>query len=64
MYGGNTLLFYRAGEAHPPDGEATIDGLECKVWSTGRLGMHARDLYQLANALEVPDRFPEFQWIP
>ena len=64
MYGGNTLLFYRAGEAHPPDGEATIDGLECKVWSTGRLGVHARDLYQLANALEVPDRFPEFRCIP
>ena len=62
MYGGNTLLFYRAGKEHPEDGEAVIDGLECKVWYTGRLGMHPRDLYLLADALEAPGDLNMFQW--
>ena len=62
MYGGNRLLFYRAGEEHPEDGKTVIDGLECKVWCTGRLGMHDRDLYLLADALEAPGDFDVFQW--
>ena len=62
MYGGNTLLFYRAGEAHPEDGETVIDGIECKVWYEGKLGIHPRDLYRLADALETSGEFDEFQW--
>ena len=62
MYGGQSLLFYRCDEDHPEDGETVIDGLECTVWYSGRLGMHARDLYQLADALRVGDDFPLFQW--
>lgn len=63
MYGGNTLLFYRVGEEHPRDGEAVLDGLECKIWHAGSLGMHSRDLYLLADVLESPDDMPELQWV-
>ena len=62
MYGGQTLLFYRADKDHPADGETVIDGLECKVWYAGRLGMHPRDLYVLADALRARDDFPVLQW--
>ena len=62
MYGGQSLLFYRTDEDHPEDGETVIDELECKVWYTGRLGMHPRDLYQLANALQSRDDFPVLSW--
>ena len=62
MYGGQTLLFYRADKDHPEDGETVIDGLECKVWYAGRLGMHPRDVYLLADALEAPGGLVEFQW--
>ena len=62
MYGGQSLLFYRADTDHPEDGETVIDGLECKVWYAGRLGMHARDLYLLADALQARDDFPVFRW--
>ena len=63
MYCGQTLLFYRgADKDHPKDGETVIDGLECKVWYAGRLGMHPRDLYLLADALEAPGGLVEFQW--
>ena len=51
MYGGGRLLFYRVPEL-PPDGETEIDGLACRVWSCGHLGLHARDLYRLADVLE------------
>ena len=61
-YAGDTLLFYRTGEAHLQDGETVIDGLECKIWYAGCLGMHARDLYLLADTLEAPEEFPELQW--
>ena len=30
------FLFYRADKDHPEDGETVIDGLECKVWYTGK----------------------------
>ena len=53
-YGGQTLLFYRADKDHPEDGETVIDGLKCKVWYAGRLGMHPRDLYLLADEFEAP----------
>ena len=61
-YGGQTLLFYRADKDHPEDGEIFIDGLECKVWYAGRLGMHPRDLYQLAAALESTGAFGNLFW--
>ena len=61
MYGGQSLLFYRAGKDHPKDGETVFQGLECKVWYDGRLGMHARDLYLLADALQACGDFPLFQ---
>ena len=51
-YGGQTLLFYRADKDHPEDGETVIDGLECKVWYAGSLGIRLRYLYLLADALE------------
>ena len=56
MYGGNTLLFYRDGGQGFPDGQRVIDGLQCRVWSKGRLGMHERDLYLLAGALDGSDK--------
>ena len=62
MYGGQSLLFYRTDEDHPEDGETVIDGLECKVWYAGRLGLHPRDLYQLADALRLRDDFPVLSW--
>ncbi len=62
MYGGQSFLFYRADQDHPGDGEMIIDGLECKVWYAGRLGMHARDLYLLADALRTREEFPVLQW--
>ena len=62
MYGGQSLLFYRTDMDHPEDGETVIDGLECKVWYAGTLGMHPRDLYQLADALRSRDDFPVLLW--
>ena len=62
MYGGQSLLFYRADKSHPEDGETVIDGLECKVWYAGRLSMHPRDLYLLADALRAREGFPVLQW--
>ena len=62
MYGGQSLLFYRTNMDHPEDGETVIDGLECKVWYAGTLGMHPRDLYQLADALRSRDDFSVLLW--
>ena len=59
MYGGNVLLFYRAGREHPEDGETVIDGLKCKVWYAGSLGMHPRDLFLLSDILEAPGEVEE-----
>ena len=56
MYGGNTLLFYRDDGQVFPDGQRVIDGLECRVWSRGRLGLHQRDLHLLANALDSSNK--------
>ena len=52
MYGGNTLLFYRDAGQGIVDGKRVMVGLECRVWSNERRGMHSRDLYLLADALE------------
>ena len=52
MYGGNILLFYGVGEQNPTDGHGTVNGVQCQVWRHRRLGMHARDLYLLADRLE------------
>ena len=56
MYEGNTLLFDRDGGQEFPDSKRVIDGLECRVWSRGRLGMHERDLHLLADALANSDK--------
>ena len=52
MYGGNTLLIYEAGEQSRTDGHGTVDGVQCRMWRHQRVGMHARDLYRLADRLE------------
>ena len=52
MYGGNTLLFYGIGEQDYGDAHGVLNGVRCRVWRHKRLGMHARDLYLLANVLE------------
>ena len=52
MYGGNTLLFYRVGEQSHTDGHGTLNGVQCRVWRHQKVGMHARDLYLLADQLE------------
>ena len=62
MYGGQSLLFHRVGEEQPEDGETVIEGLECKIWHSGRLGMHHRDLYLLADALRSSEDFPALSW--
>ena len=62
MYGGKRLLFYGAAGALPVDGEIEIEGLACRVWSAGRLGLHARDLYRLADVLEGGQPIPAFEW--
>ena len=51
-YGGNTLLFYGAGEQTYTDGHGTVNGVQCRVWRHQSVGMHARDLYLLADRLE------------
>ena len=51
-YGGNTLLFYRVGEQSHTDGHGTLNGVQCRVWRHHKVGMHARDLYLLADQLE------------
>lgn len=60
MYGGNTLLFYGVGEQEPTDGLAVLNGVQCRVWRHRRLGMHARDLYVLADRLEDSAPFGSF----
>ena len=52
MYGGKTLLFYTEDGRKFRDGLTVIDGLECKIWYKERLGLHTRDLYMLADALD------------
>ena len=52
MYGGNTLLFYGAGAQVSVDDHGTLNGVVCRLWYHKRIGMHARDLYLLANELE------------
>ena len=53
MYGGNTLLFYRADGQSFPDGNAVIDGLDCEIRSNQRIGLHPRETYRLADAVEL-----------
>ena len=52
MYGGSELLFYRADAASPEESAGTIGGVDCRIWRNSRLGMHSRDLYRLADAIE------------
>ena len=62
MYGGNRLLFYRTAGERPADGAIELDGLACRVWHAARLGVHARDLYRLANVLEGEEDAQVFEW--
>lgn len=61
MFGSESFLCYGAGKKHYKDGAAIIDGLECNVWFSRRLGMLPRDLYLLANKLRDQDEFPRLQ---
>ena len=45
-----------------PQREAVIDGLKCEVWYAGNMGMHPRDCFLLADALEASEEFEDFQW--
>ena len=53
LYGGSELLFYRADENTLPDSPLEVDGIKCRIWRDGRLGMHSRDLFLLADAIDV-----------
>ena len=52
-YGGDILLFYRAGRNQASSGVETVQGMEYKKYDTERLSMRSRDLYLLADALEL-----------
>ena len=52
MHGGSRLLFYRDYDGRWCDEDAVVDGLGCRLWRQGRLGMHARDLFQLADVFD------------
>ena len=56
MHGGSRLLFYRDDQGRWRDEDIEVDGLGCHLWRHGRLGMHARDLNQLADVLDGADR--------
>ena len=62
MYGGNRLLFYRVTGEQPADGATEVDGVACHVWYAGRLGVHARDLYRLADVIEGEEEVRVFEW--
>ena len=55
MHGGSKLLFYRDDQETWRDEEVVVDGLQCRLWRWRRLGMHARDLNQLADVLDEAD---------
>ena len=55
MHGGSRLLLYCDDQGRWQDEEKAVDGLRCRLWSQGRLGMHARDLNQLADVLDGKD---------
>ena len=56
MHGGSRLLFYRDDHETWRDEEVVVDGLQCRLWRRGRLGMRARDLNQLADVLDGVDQ--------
>ena len=55
MHGGSRLLFYGDDQGCWRDEDIEVDGLGCRLWRQGRLGMHARDLNQLADLLDGVD---------
>ena len=55
-HGGSRLLFYGDDQRRWRDEDIEIDGLGCRLWRHGRLGMHARDINQLADVLDGADR--------
>ena len=50
-YGGSELFFYRLDDGAPAS--VRVDGIECRIWRDDSLGMHSRDLYQLADVLDA-----------
>ena len=56
MHGGSRLLFYGCEQGKWHDEDIEVDGLRCTLWTRRRLGMHARDLNQLADVLDKADR--------
>ena len=55
MHGGSRLLVYGDGQGDWRDEDREFDGIGCRLWRHRRLGMHSRDLYQLANVLDGVD---------
>ena len=56
MHGGSRLLFYVDDQGSWRDEDIEVDRLGGRLWRHGRLGMHARDLNQLADVLDGLDR--------
>ena len=55
MHGGSRLLIYGDGEGNWRDEDREVDGIGCRLWRHRRLGMHSRDLNQLADVLDGLD---------
>ena len=56
MHGRSRLLFYRDDQGRWRDEDIEVDGIGCHLWRHERLGMHARDLNQLADVLDGADQ--------
>ena len=51
--GSKEAVTTRDGRREFSEGKQVIDGLECRVWSNRRMGLHPRELNLLAAALEA-----------
>ena len=56
MHGGSRLLFYRNDGRWDSDGDTVVDGLQCRLWISERLGMHARDVNHLADVFDKAEQ--------
>ena len=52
LHGGSRLLIFGEDQGHWRDEDREVDGLGCRLWRHRRLGMHSRDLNQLADVLD------------
>ena len=55
LHGGSRLLIYGDDQGNWRDEDREVDGLGCRLWRHRRLGMHSRDLNQLADVLDGVD---------